>query len=212
MRNKISEKLESDLMSYITLLGSSVFDGITYLTLKNTKDNQATLNTCNKVWESVREDGFSDNVLFRRIYIDSNDVIYDLDLNVCLTLGNKLLAQNLKSLGLGGLDSYVVKINNSTKNIRKVELERLISYIGANLSKESLDIILYNNDKDASVSILGKYKDKEHMLMYNSFRLRHWDLANINDILYQKFGKGIDTLNMCEIIENIGLRVTLTLK
>ena len=212
MRNKISEKLESDLMSYITLLGSSVFDGITYLTLKNTKDNQATLNTCNKVWESVREDGFSDNVLFRRIYIDSNDVIYDLDLNVCLTLGNKLLAQNLKSLGLGGLDSHVVKINNSTKNIRKVELERLISYIGANLSKESLDIILYNNDKDASVSILGKYKDKEHMLMYNSFRLRHWDLANINDILYQRFGKGIDTLNMCEIIENIGLRVTLTLK
>ena len=212
MRNKISEKLESDLMSYITLLGSSVFDGITYLTLKNTKDNQVLLNTCNKVWESVREDGFSDNVLFRRIYIDSNDVIYDLDLNVCLTLGNKLLAQNLKSLGLGGLDRHVVKINNSTKNIRKVELERLISYIGANLSKESLDIILYNNDKDASVSILGKYKDKEHMLMYNSFRLRHWDLANINDILYQKFGKGIDTLNMCEIIENIGLRVTLTLK
>lgn len=206
MKKTISKELQKDLKEFISYLGGNLLDGVTYVVLQS-KTHKAEINKFNALYEKVRKYGYQETELFRRESVGTG-YIYDIDLSVATHLGKSILLELSDDLGLSHNKSRIETRFSVLKQIRELELKRLVSLIDE--CKKEVDIVLFASDLGHKVEIVGKNKRDYYLVSYYAFRLSQWDLADLNKHLQVQ---EVQNIEINEILpNNKGLRVKLKLR
>lgn len=206
--------LNGDLLSKFadllcTEIGSSVLDGVHWISLKASNENRNVIDRAIQLRRDLDALNKSPKE-FLEVKKISNGYICDLDMNLCFHLFELLLkASNTDEFN--SLLSQIPEKPTKIRELHKLELAKFCYMSFVKKKLDTIDVCLYNSDIVDKTSVSAVVSSGERVfIQYPSYKLSLSDLASVNDKHLRGKGMRISSSKICEILGN-SVRVRLTL-
>ena len=192
----------------VTQIDQKVLQGISYIIVSKTEANKDKIKQFDGIRARLTELGVDTKEQFK-VYDVNTAKIYEVDLNTCITITERLA----KAVGdnSGNLSSY--SISATANQRRQADIDRLVNFCikRAKEGKEHSDIALFSKNNVDRIHISGKLNGKDAALQYEAFALRHTDIADVNRKLADSHIQ-ISNILIHEALPSMtGVRTTITL-
>lgn len=199
-------------------IGSSILDGITYAVLANNDTNKIRINRYKNMIESLKESSIGSNSSeIVKAFKLCNGYVFDLNIAIAKKLAMDMIMESYRDYGVDFKPTSDIVTNMNTKPNDAViaELKRLSEFCVKSFHKGNKEIyvILYNRSPRRKITYTSKYKGQSIQSTYDSFSVRHFDLAKINENYLFNKGVRIAKVEPCEVLhKSSGVKYRLVLE
>ena len=201
---------EKEIMNLLTEflvvnINEKVLQGISYIIVPKNDKNNEKIKELDKVRARLTELGVPENEQFRRYDVNTG-VIYEIDLKTAIELTVRI------SKAAGASESTDFGISQSSYERQNDDIKRFAQLCvkKAKAGIEEFDVCLFSRNTVDKINMTGKdQNNKDIMVAYDAFALRHTDIAKINQQLANVHLKIVRVIIHEAVPSMTGVRTTI---